>query len=144
MSNYHLKPLTQPRPAWRREGAIIVALLALTACATKSPSVSPATPTPAAPTTTAAAKPAIPAAYTTHCSKCHGAGAEGLDKGKGEKGPALKGLTTRTEEPRTVADIIGIINNPAEYGLDNDMPGFGDKLNANEKKEIAEWLAAMR
>ena len=119
-----------------------MAVIASAACGPKAP---PAAPAPTATRTKSeSAKPALPASFTANCSKCHGAAAEGADNGKGKKGPALVGLTTRTEEPRTVQDIIGILNNPTEYGLDKDMPAFADKLSADEKKEIAEWVATLR
>ena len=120
-----------------------MAVIASAACGPKAPPAANA-PAPTATKSESAAKPAVPASFTANCSKCHGAAAEGADNGKGKKGPALVGLTTRTEEPRAVQDIIGIINNPTEYGLDKDMPVFADKLNANEKKEIAEWVATLR
>ena len=137
---------TRLLPRLTQAGLLALAVLAYAACGSTTPPAAPSqTPMPVPLTEkTEPAIPLAPAAFTASCSKCHGAAAEGADKGKGKKGPTLVGLINRPEEPRTVQDIIGIINNPTEYGLDKDMPAFADKLNANEKKEIAEWVANLR
>ncbi len=78
-----------------------------------------------------------PESYITKCSGCHGT------RGQGVKiYPRLIGVSTKPR--RTIEDLIAIMNDPASYGLDPLMPSFKDKLTEDEKREIAEWMAALK
>jgi ubiquinol-cytochrome c reductase cytochrome b subunit len=106
-----------------------------------SPDASPgAQPSPGAspspsPALLSATRP--PAAYVTHCSGCHGTRGQGASIY-----PRLIGVSSKPQ--RTIADLINIMNDPASYGMDPLMPPFATKLNDTEKREIAEWVFALK
>jgi cytochrome c553 len=100
-----------------------------------SPSPAPgASPSPS-PALLSATRP--PASYITHCSGCHGTRGQGASIY-----PRLIGVSSKPR--RTVEDLIAIMNDPASYGLDPLMPSFAAKLSDSEKREIAEWTAALK
>jgi ubiquinol-cytochrome c reductase cytochrome b subunit len=78
-----------------------------------------------------------PAAYAQHCARCHGTRGEGKSIN-----PPLTGVSLRPQ--RTIEDLIGIMDDPAAYQLDKRMPSFAQKMSAEEKRVVAEWLAALR
>jgi cytochrome c553 len=84
---------------------------------------------------TSATRP--PASYITHCSGCHGTRGQGASIY-----PRLIGVSSKPR--RSIEDIIAIMNDPASYGLDPLMPSFAAKLSESEKREIAEWTAALK
>jgi ubiquinol-cytochrome c reductase cytochrome b subunit len=106
--------------------------------ASPSPGGSPppeASASPKPSTQVSATRP--PAAYTKHCSGCHGTRGQGASIY-----PRLIGVSSKPR--RTVEDLISMMNDPASYGLDPLMPSFATKLSESEKREIAEWTAALK
>ena len=82
-----------------------------------------------------------PAAYTKFCATCHGEHGAGARQGP-LKFPPLLGVS---EKPRrSVADIIGILNDPTVYGLEPPMKSFATKLTDEEKREIAQWVVTLK
>jgi ubiquinol-cytochrome c reductase cytochrome b subunit len=78
-----------------------------------------------------------PESYITNCSACHGTRGQGAFKF-----PKLLGVGSKPR--RSVEDIIGILNDPAAYGLELPMKSYADKLTEDEKREIAEWVASLK
>lgn len=78
-----------------------------------------------------------PEAYARNCAKCHGAGGEGRSIY-----PPLTGVSARPR--RTFEDIVGILNDPAAYGLERRMPNFRRKLSEEEKRAIAAWVVSLK
>ena len=96
-------------------------------------------PANASPSPRVAASP--PAAFTKLCASCHGEHGEGARQGP-LRFPPLLGVS---EKPRrSVADIIGILNDPPAYGLDPPMKSFATKLTDDEKREIAAWVVTLK
>ncbi len=81
--------------------------------------------------------PAPPAAYTQNCAKCHGAHGEGRFAN-----PRLIGISAQPR--RSVEDLIALLNRPADYGLEARMPSFATRLNNAQKRDIADWLTALK
>lgn len=82
-----------------------------------------------------------PPAYTKLCATCHGEHGEGARQGPIKFPPLLR----VAEKPRrSVADIIGILNDPTAYGLEPPMKSFATKLTDDEKREIAEWVVTLK
>ena len=82
-----------------------------------------------------------PAAYMTFCANCHGAHGEGGRQGN-LKFPPLIGVGSKPR--RTVDDIVGLLNDPTAYGLEPPMRSFATKLTEQEKREIAQWVIALK
>ncbi|HVG33240.1 MAG TPA: cytochrome b N-terminal domain-containing protein [Pyrinomonadaceae bacterium] len=78
-----------------------------------------------------------PDSYITNCSGCHGTRGQGVFPF-----PRLIGVSSKPR--RSVEDLVGIINDPAAYGLEPTMPGFATKISDAEKQEIAVWVAALK
>jgi ubiquinol-cytochrome c reductase cytochrome b subunit len=89
------------------------------------------------PTATAPSPDSPPAAYLKQCANCHGS------HGQGAK-PFPKLLGVGSKPRRTVEDIIGLLNDPAAYGLEPPMKSFATKLTDTEKREIAEWVVILK
>jgi mono/diheme cytochrome c family protein len=70
----------------------------------------------------------VQALYREHCAACHG------ESRLGGIGPAL--LPENLERLRQ-ADAVKVIR---EGRLATQMPAFGDKLNADEAQQLAEWI----
>lgn len=96
-----------------------------------------APPTINQPTQVATTNAPPPAAYAQQCAKCHGAHGEGV-----RPNPKLIGVAALPH--RTVADIIALLDDPAAYGLEKPMTSFANKLTATEKRQLAEWIAALK
>ncbi len=102
------------------------AFVSSTAAASPSPGASASSP---------------PAAFTKMCATCHGEHGEGARQGP-LKFPPLLGVA---EKPRrSVADIIGILNDPTAYRLEPPMKSFATKLSDDEKREIANWVVTLK
>ena len=82
-----------------------------------------------------------PPKYIQYCANCHGAKGEGARQGP-LKFPPL--LNVAAKPRRTVSDIVGLLNDPAAYGLQPPMRSFSDKLSEAEMKEIAEWVVQLK
>lgn len=78
-----------------------------------------------------------PDAYVTQCSACHGTRGQGA-----APFPRLIGVSAKPR--RSVEDIIALLNNPEAYGIQPPMKSYADKLTEDEKRAIAEWIAALR
>jgi ubiquinol-cytochrome c reductase cytochrome b subunit len=105
------------------------------AATSPSPGSQPSPAASGSPSTLSATQP--PAAYITNCSGCHGTRGQGASVY-----PRLIGVSSKPQ--RSVADIIAIMNDPTSYGLDPLMPSFAAKLSDDEKREIAEWVEALK
>jgi ubiquinol-cytochrome c reductase cytochrome b subunit len=105
--------------------------------ASASPSPS-ATPT-AGPvqSTSPTAKREPPESFVTNCAACHGMRGEGT-----ALFPKLIGVSQKPR--RTAEDLVGILNDPAAYGLRPPMKSYADKLTEQEKSDIAAWLLTLR
>lgn len=80
---------------------------------------------------------APPESYIAWCSSCHGI------RGQGASGnPKLLGVGSKPR--RSVEDVIGLLNDPIAYGLEPPMTSYTNKLSETEKREIAEWVAALK
>jgi cytochrome c553 len=55
--------------------------------------------------------------------------------------PPLIGVAAKPR--RTVEDIVGLLNDPASYGLEPPMRSFSDKLSESQMREIAEWIVKL-
>ncbi len=84
---------------------------------------------------------APPAAYTKFCATCHGEHGEGARQGP-LKFPPLVGVAEKPH--RSISDIVGILNDPAAYGLEPPMKSFATKLTDEEKREIANWVVTLK
>jgi len=82
-----------------------------------------------------------PGVYATFCASCHGERGEGATQAK-LKFPPLTGIASKPR--RTRDDIIGLLNDPAGYGLQPPMRSFATKLTEQEKREIADWLVTLK
>ena len=82
-----------------------------------------------------------PRAYTTFCVMCHGERGEGATQAK-LKFPPL--ISVASKPRRTRDDIIGLLNDPAAYGLQPPMRSFATKLTEQEKTEIADWVVTLK
>lgn len=82
-----------------------------------------------------------PLKYIQYCANCHGAKGEGAQQGP-LKFPPL--LDVAAKPRRTVSDIVGLLQDPAAYGLKPPMRSFSDKLSEAEMKEIAEFVVQLK
>jgi ubiquinol-cytochrome c reductase cytochrome b subunit len=80
---------------------------------------------------------AAPDAYLKNCANCHGTRGQGFSIF-----PKLTGVSSKPH--RTVEDLIAILDDPAAYGLKPPMKSFADKLTAEEKRQISEWVASLK
>ncbi len=102
----------------------------------------PATITLAANTpTNATASGGPPVMYTKFCAQCHGSQGQGAQQGP-LKFPPL--LDVSAKPRRTVNDIVGLLHDPATYGLEPPMRSFTTKLTEEQMREIAEWIVKLR
>ena len=83
----------------------------------------------------------VPEAYVRLCANCHGPNGEGATQGR-LRFPPLIGVVAKPQ--RTVADIVGLLNDPSAFGLQPPMRSFATKLTEPEKKEIAEWVIKLK
>lgn len=83
----------------------------------------------------------VPAAYTKWCANCHGPGGEGAQQGQ-LKYPSIIGVGSKPR--RSVDDIVGLLKDPAAYGLQPPMRSFADKLNEQEMREVAVWILKLK
>ncbi|HEX8137767.1 MAG TPA: cytochrome b N-terminal domain-containing protein [Pyrinomonadaceae bacterium] len=100
-----------------------------------SPQSSPSTS--ASPPQTVVSATSPPDSYITNCSGCHGTRGQGVFPF-----PRLIGVTSKPR--RSVEDLVGIINDPAAYGLQPTMPSFATKISDEDKREIAAWIAVLK
>ncbi len=82
-----------------------------------------------------------PVMYVKFCANCHGARGEGAQQGPLRFPPLLD---VAAKPRRTVDDIVGLLKDPAAYGLQPPMRSFSDKLTEQEMKEIAEFVVQLR
>lgn len=110
--------------------------LVVAACAKKAPP--PATTAPVASAGAAAGHQL----FDQHCAKCHASG-DAARSGKGRpKGPDLsKTGADVTHTPEWLADHI---RDPKLHKPESKMPSFEGKLQPDEIKLIAEYLATLK
>lgn len=101
----------------------------------------PATITLAAASTTDATAGGPPVMYTKYCANCHGSHGQGAQQGP-LKFPPL--LDVSSKPRRSVDDIMGLLKDPAAYGLQPPMRSFADKLTKDQMQEIAEWIVKLK
>ena len=82
-----------------------------------------------------------PGLYVKFCVNCHGPHGEGARQGA-LKFPPL--LDVSTKPRRTVDDIVGLLKDPAAYGLQPPMRSFSVNLNEEQMREIAEWVVKLK
>jgi ubiquinol-cytochrome c reductase cytochrome b subunit len=80
---------------------------------------------------------AAPDAYLKNCANCHGTRGQGFSIF-----PKLTGVSSKPQ--RTVEDLVAILDDPVSYGLKPPMKSFADKLTADEKRQISEWVATLK
>jgi ubiquinol-cytochrome c reductase cytochrome b subunit len=103
--------------------------------------LSPFTPTSLATSSNTTSTNEAPVLYIKWCANCHGRNGEGGQQGQ-LRFPPLTGVATKPR--RTVDDIVGLLKDPAAYGLQAPMRSFSDKLTEPQMKEIAEWVHRLR
>jgi mono/diheme cytochrome c family protein len=79
--------------------------------------------------------------YTKFCAQCHGTQGQGAQQGP-LKFPPL--LDVSSKPRRSVNDIVGLLQDPAAYGLQPPMRSFADKLTKEQMQEIAEWIVKLK
>jgi ubiquinol-cytochrome c reductase cytochrome b subunit len=84
---------------------------------------------------------APPEMYTKFCAQCHGTQGQGAQQGP-LKFPPLVEVSSKPR--RTVDDIMGLLKDPAAYGLQPPMRSFADKLTQDQMREIAEWIVKLK
>jgi len=82
-----------------------------------------------------------PVLYVKFCEQCHGPHGEGARQGR-LNFPPLLGVAAKPR--RTVEDIVGLLKDPAAYGLRLPMRSFSDKLTEPQMREIAEWIVKLQ
>ena len=82
-----------------------------------------------------------PVMYAKFCANCHGARGEGAQQGPLRFPPLLD---VAAKPRRTVDDIVGLLKDPAAYGLQPPMRSFSDKLTEPEMKEIAAFVVQLK
>ncbi|HVF24185.1 MAG TPA: cytochrome b N-terminal domain-containing protein [Pyrinomonadaceae bacterium] len=83
----------------------------------------------------------VPVMYVKFCANCHGARGEGGQQGPLRFPPLLD---VAAKPRRTVDDIVGLLKDPAAYGLQPPMRSFSDKLTEQEMKEIAAFVVQLK
>ena len=73
-----------------------------------------------------------PAPFTENCAACHG------ERGEGDSGPPLIGLTARPQ--RSKDDLGRILVDSRSYGLKDPMPSSFPELSDEDRQRIVEWL----
>jgi ubiquinol-cytochrome c reductase cytochrome b subunit len=101
----------------------------------------PATITLAATTTDTVASGGAPVMYTKFCVNCHGPRGEGAQQGALRFPPLLD---VSSKPRRSVDDIVGLLKDPAAYGLQPPMRSFSNKLTEEQMREIAEWIVKLK
>jgi mono/diheme cytochrome c family protein len=102
----------------------------------------PATITLAATTATnATASDGAPDMYTKFCANCHGTHGQGAQQGPLRFPPLLD---VSAKPRRSVDDIVGLMKDPATYGLQPPMRSFSTKLTEEQMQEIAEWIVKLK
>jgi ubiquinol-cytochrome c reductase cytochrome b subunit len=84
---------------------------------------------------------APPEMYTKFCAQCHGTQGQGAQQGPLKFPPLLE---VSSKPRRTVDDIMGLLKDPAAYGLQPPMRPFADKLTQDQMREIAEWIVKLK
>jgi len=82
-----------------------------------------------------------PVLYQKFCVNCHGAKGEGARQGR-LTFPPLLGVAAKPR--RTTEDIVGLLKDPAAYGLQPPMRSFSDKLTEDQMREIAQWIVQLK
>lgn len=82
-----------------------------------------------------------PVLYMKFCVNCHGAHGEGARQGRVTFPPLLD---VSAKPRRTVDDIVGLLKDPAAYGLQPPMRSFSDKLTEGQMREIAQWIVQLK
>ncbi|MFN2406682.1 MAG: cytochrome b N-terminal domain-containing protein [Pyrinomonadaceae bacterium] len=82
-----------------------------------------------------------PVMYVKFCANCHGPRGEGAQQGPLRFPPLLD---VAAKPRRTVDDIVGLLKDPAAYGLQPPMRSFSDKLTEQEMKEIAAFVVQLK
>jgi cytochrome c553 len=53
-------------------------------------------------------------------------------------------LDVSSKPRRTADDIVGLLKDPAAYGLQPPMRSFADKLTEQQMREIGEWVVKLK
>jgi ubiquinol-cytochrome c reductase cytochrome b subunit len=92
-------------------------------------------------TTNAAGSGGAPVMYTKFCANCHGPQGQGAQQGPLRFPPLLD---VSSKPRRSVEDIVGLLKDPAAYGLQPPMRSFSGKLTEEQMREIAEWIVKLK
>jgi ubiquinol-cytochrome c reductase cytochrome b subunit len=82
-----------------------------------------------------------PVMYMKFCVNCHGPHGEGARQGTLKLPPLID---VAAKPRRSVEDIVGLLKDPAAYGLQPPMRSFSDKLTEPQMREIAEWIVKLK
>ena len=82
-----------------------------------------------------------PDMYTKFCANCHGPNGEGGRQGRLTFPPLID---VSAKPRRTVDDLVGLLKDPAAYGLQPPMRSFSNKLTDEQMKEIGEWIVKLK
>jgi ubiquinol-cytochrome c reductase cytochrome b subunit len=82
-----------------------------------------------------------PVMYVKFCVNCHGQHGEGARQGRLIFPPLLN---VSSKPRRTVDDIVGLLKDPAAYGLQPPMRSFSDKLTDEQMREIGAWVVKLK
>lgn len=82
-----------------------------------------------------------PVMYMKFCVNCHGPHGEGARQGA-LNFPSLVDVAVKPH--RSVDDIVGLLKDPAAFGLQPPMRSFTDKLTEPQMREIAEWIVKLK
>ena len=82
-----------------------------------------------------------PPLYVKFCINCHGPHGEGGQQGRLRFPPLLD---VAAKPRRTTEDIVGLLKDPAAYGLQPPMRSFNNNLTEDQMREIAAWVVQLK
>lgn len=100
----------------------------------------PATITLAAASTSGSTAGGPPEMYTKFCANCHGSQGQGAQQGPLRFPPLLD---VSAKPHRSVDDIVSLLKDPTNYGLQPPMRSFSTKLTEEQMRQIAEWIVKL-
>ena len=121
--------------------------LIVTACTETATPTNSSTPRSAAPSAAASPSASVDALvtartnYAKNCEGCHGPHGEGAQQGRLRFPPLLD---VAAKPRRTTEDIVGLLKDPAAYGLQPPMRSFKDNLTEDQMREIAAWIVQLK
>jgi predicted Zn finger-like uncharacterized protein len=81
--------------------------------------------------------------FQSNCARCHSTGGDGGGRGKGRsRGPNLANVGRNPEH--TVDWLMAFIREPTSKHPDSSMPGFEGRINDDDLRVLAEYLASLK